>query len=170
MALLPFAWLALQRESRSLWWVVAVAVFGVSWLADTAALFGNPWLPAAVYPVSQAGILVALLASRKSAGLLIGLLVVAALVGIAWEGVTGPDVLLETVAAGIVVGLVWPRRDLGRLRIMLLVGFGGGWLVWLGYLFAPGWTSWGVYQGVRAVSLGLFCWASIRPQPTLRLV
>lgn len=169
MALLPALWLALRMDRRTEWWWLAGA-FGVSWLADLAALFSHaPWLISTVYPVSQAAIVIAVLADREEALVYTWLLVLVGIVSVLAEGVTGPTLLLETVAAASVVSVVWPL-PLGKLRICLLVAFGGGLLAWIGYVIAPGWTSWLVYQSVRAVSLLLFCWASWKPHPMLRVV
>lgn len=158
MALLPLAWCLVRGERRQAWWWIAGS-FAVSWLADTAAHWGNPWPPAAVYPVSQAAIVGMVLLERWQAMLLATVLAVVGIVGVLWEGVLGPTVFLQTVAAGAVVWIVWPR-PLGRLRVTLLTAFGGTALAWIGYVLMPGWTSWGAYQGVRAVSIALFCWAS----------
>lgn len=161
MALVPLAWLAFRHERRIEWWWLAAAFF-VSWLADAVALLGNPWIPATVYPVSQAAIVVAVLAPRLEARIALGTLIAAGLLTVLIEGI-GPGLFLETVVAGVVVGIVWPLALTRRLRTALLVAFGGGWLAWVGYVLAPGWESWGAYQAVRALGLGLFCWASMRP-------
>lgn len=143
-----------------MWWWLAAA-FGVSWIADGAALYhSDPWLPVAIYPVSQAGIIVALLAARREAQALIGLLMLAGFVTILWEGVTGPTLFLDAIAAGVVVSVVWSQPK--PLRALLLYAFGVGLLAWVGYTLSPGWLSWGLYQAVRAVSVGMFCWASER--------
>lgn len=168
MALVPLAWLALRRERRALWWWIAGA-FAISWLADTAAHFGDPLLFGTVYPVGQAGLIALVLAKRIEALALIGLLMVAGIVAVLWEGVSGPDLFLETVAAAVVVSVAWNLED-RRLRATLLQAFGVGWLAWVGYTLSPDWTSWGLYQGVRAVSLLLFCWASLQPRPMLRVI
>ena len=124
------------------------------------ALLGSPWLPSALYPVTQVGVITAVLVPWRQAAWYVAGLVLAAVMTVLWEGVGHTTLLLDTVAAGVVCWLVWPRRDLGRLRSLLLIAFGVGWLAWVGYVFAPGWTTWGLYQGMRAVSCGLFCWAS----------
>jgi len=162
MALVPLAWLAVRGERRAEWWWLAAA-FAVSWLADTAAHFGDPFLFGTVYPVGQAGLVVIVLAERRAAVAFIGLLMVAGVVAVLWEGLSGPALFLETIAAAIVVSVAWhlPHR---RLRATLLAAFGVGWVAWVGYTLAPGWTSWGIYQGVRAVGLALFCWASCSPR------
>ena len=80
----------------------------------------------------------------------------------------GPDLLLRTVAWLGIVAIVW-RLPVPRLWLALGTTFGLGWVAWLGYVLSPGWPSWGVYQGVRAVGIGLFCWAAVG-QPTLRVV
>jgi hypothetical protein len=166
LGLVPLCWLAVRGETRAEWWWLAVA-FAVSWVADTVAHLVNPWLPAAVYPVSQAAVIGAVLLPRRDAWLFAGALVLVGIAGVLLEGVWGPDLFLETVASLGIVGIVY-ARPLGLLRLALLVAFGMGWLAWIGYLFVPGFPSWGVYQGVRAVSLGFFCWARERA-PRLRL-
>lgn len=158
MALIPLAWLILQGERRPEWWWLAGA-FGISWLADTAAHWVSPALIGVVYPVSQAAIVGAVLLNRTDAYVLLLLLWITAVLAVLWEGVTGPEVMLRTVAWGSIVGMAG-MRPLGRLRYSLLMAFGIGWLAWLGYVLAPGWGSWGVYQSVRLAGLGLFCWAS----------
>ena len=162
MALVPLLWLGIRGERRAVYWWIAIA-FAVSWVADSAAHFGNPWFIATVYPVSQAGIVVLLLArAPREATAMIGLLMVAGLVAVLWEGTTGPDLFLKTIAAGTVVSVLWPLED-RHLRAALLVAFDLGWVMWVTYVLWPGWTTWGMYQGVRAVSLGMFCLASWKP-------
>jgi len=171
MGFLPVLWVTLRRDRRLEWWWLALA-FSVSGLADLASYGPHPlvapWIAATVYPILQVGMIGAVLVSRPEAELLMLALIGAGLLGLWVEGI-GPSLLLETVADGAVVGLVWPRRDLGKLRGALLVGFGGGWLAWVGYLFVPGLAMWGVYQGVRVAGLGLFCWASLQTKPVLRV-
>jgi len=166
MGLIPLVWLAVRRERRAEWWWLAAA-FGVSWLADTAAHFGDPLLFGTVYPVGQAGLVVVVLAERHQAAAFVGLLMVAGLVAVLWEGITGPDLFLETIAAAIVVSVAWRLPD-RRLRATLVYAFGVGWLAWVGYTLSPGWLSWGLYQATRVVAAAMFCWANIPPR--LRLV
>lgn len=165
MALVPLVWCALRRERRPEWWWLAGA-FAISWVADTMAHFSDPWIPAAVYPMSQAAMVGTIFLPRGKAMLLVTVLGIAGIVGVAGEGVTGPDLLLQTVSFGSVVGIVWPLAP-SRLRTTLLVAFGLGWLAWVGYLLNPGWATWGFYQAVRAVSLGMFCWANRSPRMQL---
>jgi hypothetical protein len=169
MGLVPLAWCAFRRERQAVWWWIAVA-FAVSWVADIGARFGNPWLPAAVYPISQVGIIAVVLAHTQRAGLIyVLLLTVAGMVSVLWEGVSGPVLLLEAVAAGVVIDVLWNRPELGRLRWVLWLAFVGGLLPWIGYLLAPSLVMWVLWQAVRAASLGLFCWASAAPRPELRV-
>lgn len=165
MALIPLGWLASRAEHRPEWWWLAGA-FAVSWIADTMAHFGNPWVPAAVYPMSQAAMVGSVFLNRRDAMLLVSALAVVGIVGVLGEGVTGPTVLLQTVASLSVCGIVW-TLPVPRLRVTLLTAFGLGWLAWIGYVLNPGWATWIVFQGVRAASLGLFCWASIPPRRRL---
>jgi hypothetical protein len=167
MGLLPLAWLALRGERRAEWWWIAVA-FGVSWIADATAHFVNPWIVSTVYPISQAAIILAVIAERNEARVFMWLLIAVGLVTILTEGVTGPTLFLETVAAASIVAVVWPL-PLGRLRLTLLVAFGVGFLAWVGYVISPGWTTWGIYQAVRALSLVMFCWASLQTRPRLQI-
>jgi len=158
LGLVPLAWLALRREHRLQWWALAGA-FAISWLADTLAHGVDPWFVNALYPVSQAGLVAVVLLPRRDAKLAIGVLVVAALLVLWLEGIQGPDVLLETVSAGVVVGSVWRHP---QFRGSFATAFGGGWLAWMGYLLAPGLATWGLYQTVRALGVGWFCWAQTR--------
>lgn len=160
LGLVPLAWLAVTGKRDPAWWGIAAA-FAISWVADTAAHFGDPLLFGTVYPVGQAGLLAVVLAERREALAFVGLLMVAGVIAVLWEGVTGPDLFLETIAAGVAVNVALSVSD-PRLRATLLVAFGVGWLAWVGYTLWPGWASWIIYQGVRAVSLGMFCWASER--------
>jgi len=120
----------------------------------------------ALYPVTQTALIGAVFLPRREAWLVAGVLLVAAGLGLLLEA-PGPSLWMDTLSAGIVVGLVWPR-PLGLLCTSLLVGFGGGWLAWVGYMFAPGYPMWGLYQVTRVLATGLFCWASVSPR--LRLV
>jgi hypothetical protein len=171
MALVPVLWLAGlhlsgQRRDPAWWWLAGA--YGVSWLADAAAIVVDPWLVSAVYPVTQASLVAAVLAPRRHAVGIVGLLVLIGVLAIMGRGTHGPDVLLHTVAYGTVVALVTPL-PLGRLRVALLAGFGGMGVAWLAFAAAPSWPTWGAFQAMRALGLGLFCWAGWKPQPRLRL-
>jgi hypothetical protein len=135
---------------------------------DATAHFVNPWIVSTVYPISQAAIILAVIAERNEARVFMWLLIAVGLVTILTEGVTGPTLFLETVAAASIVAVVWPL-PLGRLRLTLLVAFGVGFLAWVGYVISPGWTTWGIYQAVRALSLVMFCWASLQTRPRLQI-
>jgi len=169
MALIPLVWLVVRTEHRSRYWWVAAA-FAVSWIADSAAHSVNPWLVSLLFPIGQAGLIVVAFAEeRREAQIYIGLMMVAGLLSLAWEGTKGPDLFLPTVAAGTALSVIWPMTD-RRLRACLLVAFGGGLLTWTAYAIVPGWTTWAIYQSVRALSLGLFCWATLSPQPRVRAI
>lgn len=163
MGLLPAVWLASQRERRRVWWWLAGAL-AISWVADTVAHWVHPWLVSAVYPVSQAGLIAALLVPKKVAATFVAVLV--------WAGVISlqlgqrPEILLHTVAwLGLAV-LVY-RLPPSLLREALFLYFGLGWVAWLAYTLDPGWASWGTYQGVRALGLLWFCWAQRQPERRL---
>jgi len=168
MGLAPLLWLAIRRERRPDWWWLAVA-YGISWLADTAAhLWGHPWFVSAVYPVSQAALIGAVLLPRPDADWFVGVLVVGGVLGIAREGTTHPSLLLHTVAFGGIVAISWQHPH-QRLRLALLVSFGLGLLAWVVFTRWVTWGTWGAYQLVRATGIGVFCWASMNPHPPLRL-
>lgn len=168
LGFVPLLWLVGRLETRAEWWWLAAAL-SVSAFADTAAHWIAPWVVAAVYPVSQAALIAAVLTSRQDARLVLAVLVAVALMAIPTDGFGASGVLVDTVAAGVVVGIVWPLKALGRLRLALLVMFGGGWLVWLGYLFAPSFEAWAAYQAVRLAGVVLFCWAATS-RPPLQIV
>jgi hypothetical protein len=164
MGLVPLLWLVAlhtrgRRQDVALWWLAGA--FAVSWVADTAALWVDPWLVSLVYPLSQVAIVGAVFLLRADAITLIAALLT---VGLAAAIVNGkPDVLLHTAAWGAAAGIVADRWELGRLRTALLVYFALGWLCWIGYAIWPGWWSWGLLQASRAAGIALFCWASVTP-------
>lgn len=172
MALLPLVWLLWLRVRRrdlgAAWWWLSGA-FAVSWIADTAALWVDPWLVGAVYPVSQAVIMGFVFLSRREALAFIIALLIVGIADVFWKGVSSPDILLRTVAWLSVVGILWQLKQLQRLRTALLVYFGLGWLCWMGYAIWPGWTSWSAYQITRLVGILLFCFAATSPLPQLKL-
>ena len=167
-ALIPLGWLPFTaKRNEAAWWWLAVA-FGVSFLADTAAHWADPFLVGLVYPVSQATLIAAVLRSRADAAKVLVSLTVVAIIAALLRTVPGPDVVVRTVAWCAVVWIAWPRWELGRLRTALLVTFGAGWLTWLVYATWPGWSSYLTYQGVRLLGYLLFCWAAAIPHLKLR--
>lgn len=154
MALLPVVALGWKRVGEPAYWWLGLAFF-VSWLADSAAHVVNPSLVSLVYPLTQVGLVALVLVPRQDADRVLG---VAALVAVSAVIVpTGLDVLLRTVAWGAIAGMAWPRKDLGLLRWSLVLAFGVGLLAWYGYVLWPGWASWIIYQGVRAMGISVFC-------------
>jgi hypothetical protein len=172
MALIPLAWLVVltirKRPRDVAWWWLALAL-AVSWVADTAALWVDPWFIGLVYPVTQAALVAAVFLDRLDAARFVVALVVVGVTDALWHGVEGPDLLLRTVAWGAVTGIVWERPALGRLRTALLVAFGLALLCWWGYAIAPGWWSWGAYQLARLAGILLFCFAAAHPAPRFTL-
>jgi len=183
MGVLPLAWLfALSlrgKDHEPQWWWLALA-FAVSWAADETALqFPKPdrWWLTFIFPISQTTIVTRVLWSQRRTFIVLGVLVAAALLAVAWEGVRGPDVILYSVACLCIVGIVWLRPELSfRLRLCLLVYFGLGLIAWLAHAewihehphgTAP---TWWPYQGARLAGLLLFCWAVMKPGPSLRMV
>jgi hypothetical protein len=159
MALLPLLWLGVlayygQRRSP-LCWALAL-VFTVSWIADTAAHWLNPWTVSAVYPLVQVLLLAVVVLPAVPLFRLLGIL--AGTVGIVlWTGVAHRDIVLRTVAWTALLVVAWPHRP---LWVPVLVTFGMGWLAWVAYTISPTWVTWGSYQGIRALGLGSFCWVT----------
>jgi len=171
LGLVPLAWLlSLWRGGRrfpSLWWWVAAA-YGVSFLADVLGFawwrglrWVDPWLVSGTYPVSQAGILGFVLLPYHAAGRFLMALVLATILG-GMFAVGVNTVPLRVVAWGTVVVLAWPRRDLGALRLALLVSFGLGLLGWLSYVGWPSFGAWAALQGTRVVGTGCYCWGALK--------
>lgn len=166
MGLLPLAWLVLLavggRPHRPGWWWMAGA-FAVSWIADSLAHIVNPAIVSTVYPVLQVGVMaIPLLLSWVDVVLISAVLGMVMLQAMVWFGLEGPDVLLRTVAFGIIAALGWTRFRLPLLRFALLVGFGGGLIAWYGLRLAPSMSTWGLYQSTRLLSLCVFCVAASR--------
>lgn len=163
MGLVPLAWLtalwSAGRNPCARWWGLAVA-FAVSWVADWAGHVGATFPVGPAYVTLQAGLIVWLLVPHPWAWRFIAVLGVTALTTIL-RAEPGPDILVHTIAWGGLVGLLCWRSGLGRLRLTLAIAFGAGLVAWWGYIIAPGWPTWLTFQGVRATSLGLFCWAAL---------
>lgn len=173
MALIPLLWLALLRfKGRACgveWWWIA-GVFFVSWLADTAAHYFNPWVGSEVYPMLQAAIIALVFLSRRDALKLILVVGAAGLLDLALFGISSWDILLRTVAWGAVIGIVYPLTQIVRLRLTLLMLFLGGLLAWYAYAIWPGWWSWSIYQASRFMAITFFCWAAYHPEPHLKIL
>jgi hypothetical protein len=170
MGLVPLFWLALLGQRRGVeWWWLALA-FAVSWVADTVVhYYGHPWAVSAVYPVTQAAIVGAVFLTPWHTRLFVGALMLCGVLAVTLEGTTKPSLILHTVAWLSIVAIVSPL-PIGRLRLALLTSFGIALVAWVLFTLWTTWLSWSLYQGVRAVGIGLFCWASLRPQPMLRVV
>lgn len=174
---LPLALLGGLRvvgRRREIGWAWLAVAFAVSTLADLAQFILPPdqrWPVSIAYPVSQAGLMAAVLLPRREALVVGGILMASGLAACLWRGVEGPDVLLRSVAFLTIAGVAFSRWDLPLwLRPALLTYYALGWVCWLvhaHYLVLP---TWFVNQGVRAVGLGLVCLAIWKASPTLKLV
>lgn len=176
MPLIPLVWLFWRNETRhpidAAWWWLACA-FAVSWLADTAADFTpvqSRWVISLVYPVTQAALIGAVLLFRKSALILLAVLVAAGIASALLFGVEKPDLVLRTIASLAVVGMIWNRPALPmRLRLTLFVYFGLGLIAWAIHVRWLIVATWYPVQLVRLSGLILFCWAATEPRPPLYL-
>lgn len=161
MALLPLLWLgglAFHGHKRPvLWWTLAV-VLSVSWVADTVAHVVDPALVSALYPALQALVLAVVVLPPRALGRFAALILAATSLPLMYRGVAHPDIVARTACWAGLMTIAWPHK---AIRLPVLVTFGLGWLAWLGYNFAPSWPSWGAYQSVRALGLGVFCFATL---------
>lgn len=173
MGLVPLFWILLLHwrghDPGAAWWWLALA-FAVSWIADTAASWVNPWLVSPLYLVSQAMVIGFVFRTRIEALFLTAMAGAVAILAVAWRGVEGPDVLLHTVVWLAIGGIIYPLWQLGRLRGSLLVYFGLGLLAWWGYATWPGWIWWSEYQMTRVFGIALFCAAATSPLPHLKII
>lgn len=163
------AWLRFRGKKLDVAWLWLAGAFFVSWLADTASHWTGHPLVSVTYPVTQAGIISAVFLNRYDAMKLVAVIVVVGVADVLWQGVQGPDILLRTVAWLSIVGIAYPLKQLGKLRVSLLVSFGVGWLAWMWYAMNPGWPSYLGYQGIRLMGILLFCLAAMNPLPRLRI-
>lgn len=167
MGLGPIVWLtALWSAGRSIsarWWGLGAA-FAVSWVADWVSHWTSTFPVGPPYLFIQAGLVALLLAPRPTAWRFVLVLFGATALAMTRFDPHTPDIFVHTVAWLGLLTVLWPL-PLGRLRLTFAVAFGLGWLAWLSYCARPGWASWLTYQGVRAASLGLFCWAAWNPAP-----
>lgn len=172
MALVPMLWLVMLRAGGwrrpLLWWVLA-GVFAISWSADTASHWVPLWLVSSLYPIAQVTLLGAALLPRAEWRPFCWWFGTAALVDLLFAGLGAPELFLHTLAWGALVLIVWRHPETQMLRLPVAVSFGLGWLGWIAYLLAPGWATWGTYQGVRALGLGVFCWSTLRAPQLVRV-
>ena len=160
-------WGERHTVDASAWWIAAALL--LSWVADLAAGYVGHPLPSRVYPVAQAALIGCVLLDRTDAAAVLFTLGAVGMVGLAANPLPNDDILLHLVAWGAIAGLVWQRPSLASLRTALLVYFGGGALLWLAYVVAPGWPTWLAYQGSRLAGAVWFC-AAVRydkPQFTI---
>jgi len=178
MGLLPVGvCLWMSRKGRSLdtaFWVLGIA-YGVSWLADTAAHFVNPWIASASYPVAQASLIGAVFLGRSAAVRFLYLLATCGIFSAVLRASPGPDLVLNIVASGGVT-LIALEHAIGHLRNALVVTFGLGIVAYVAWVVdvmlngQAGVRSWYPMQAVRLVGTLWFCYAVMRPRPALSLL
>lgn len=128
----------------------------MSWLADTAAHWMDPWTIGLVYSVGQVAIIAGVLLPHKDALRVTIALVLVAVASVFWHGAIS---LIVTFAWGLVTALAWSRLK-GTLRVAMLLTFGVGLLAWWGMMMHPSMTSWGTYQVTRLAGTIVFCKAT----------
>jgi hypothetical protein len=139
--------------------------FAVSFVADTASLFGAWPVVSQTYPLAQGALFaLALLPSR------VAVRVVALLLAVAGASVTvrhghGVDVALHVTAWLSVAGMAWWRVPEFSLRWTLVLGFGGMAATWAAYTVAPDVMIYAAFQAVRAATAcawGVSAWREAR--------
>jgi hypothetical protein len=153
-----------RRDSRD-WWLAAG--FAISWLADLAAHWADPWLVSHVYSVGQAGCLYGALTTPRRASWLLGLTGLVAAWSLSAGPVTAPAVAVWVVSAAVILVLIWKRRDLGFRWWGLLAYFGLGlaFRIWFPLVLDDAETFrvvWLGYQACRMAGLSLVSWALLR--------
>lgn len=171
VGVVPLFWLCLLywagRDPDAAYWWLAVAL-AVSFVADVLSFVLPLRATNDSYPLLQSALIGLVLLDRPTAVLYAAVLGVTAMAVPLVSGLQRPDLLLTTVASLSVVWIAYRYRSLPRaLRWSLLVGFGGFWLGWVWYVLDPGWGGWLAYQAARLVGCGLFCWAALKPGPSL---
>ncbi len=172
-ALIPIAWLgALQlrgiRRDRG-YWLLAVA-FGVSWLADTASHWVDPFVVSVVYLSAQAGVIGLVLLTRWQAAWFVVLLTITGFVALALHPTRKLDVLQHSVAWLGICAVALNRWEIGNVRTALLVAFLPLWVAWIWYVIAwPSFPAGYTVQTVRLVGLLSFSGAIWRTGHWLKL-
>lgn len=169
MGLLPLVAVAVaqwqgKKPDAGLWWL-SVA-FGVSWLADSAAHWLNPWTITFTYVISQSALVGAVFLARKDALRLLGALLFVGGVAMFARDAAGHDYLLHGVAwlsAACIAAEECQTPALRRVCTALVVYYGIGCVAYFVYAGWPGWTTWGVYQSTRLMGIALFCYAVWHP-------
>lgn len=158
LGLVPLLWLVLRRERNTWWWWIA-AGYGVSWVADTLSHWILRDLIYNVYPLSQAGLILAMVVPEKSPRWTVDLTVL----GCASILLFGIPFLwpLHVAAWGSLAVVGW--RCTGWLRAALLMSFGVGLVAWSATQLQPGWAAWIAFQSTRLVGTALLCAAMTAP-------
>lgn len=165
MGLIPLAWTLSLRSARAIdrRWLWLAAAFAVSWLADWLSHFLLTPLVGPLYISVQSGIIVWTLAPPATAARFSVVLLGAVAMAMLSLVPTDPDILVHTIGWLGLLAVLTSVPLAPRLRWVLSLAFGLGWVAWLGYVLRPGWPSWLIYQGVRAASIAMFCRASFTP-------
>jgi len=160
MGLLPILWLGVLmahgQRCSPLWWALGITM-SISWLADTAAHWLDPWLGSALYPIAQTLVMGIVLVPASRLGRFVAAVTVTTGFALALAGTTHPEMLIHTVCWTGILVIAWPYRE---IRGPTLLTFGVGWLAWVAFATLPTFATWGLYQGIRACGLGVFCWAT----------
>ena len=160
MGLLPVLWLGVlayhgQRRS-ALWWALGITL-SLSWVADTAAHWVDPWLVSSLYPIGQTLVMGTVLLPTVLLWRFVGAVALTTGLALALAGLHHPEVIIHTICWTGILVLVWPYRE---IRGPTVWTFGVGWLAWVLFASLPTFATWGVYQAIRGMGLGVFCWAT----------
>lgn len=170
MGLLPIAWvLSLRQAGRAhdRRWIVLALAFAMSWIADSLSHAFDVAQLGPLYLIGQAGFIVWALAARTQLWRFLIVLIGTLNAAMILLDLSEPDILMHTVAWLGVLVICWPLPLIPSLRWTLAMMCGAALLAWCGYVLRPSWTSWGIYQGIRATAIVLFCRAAWHPRPLL---
>jgi len=160
MGLLPVLWLGVLASAghrRSpLWWALGITL-SLSWVADTAAHWVDPWLVSSLYPIAQTLVMGIVLLPASRLGRFVAAVAVTTGLALLLAGTGHPEVLIHTVCWTGILVLAWPYRE---IRGPTVWTFGVGWLAWVAFASLPTFATWGVYQAIRMTGLGVFCYAT----------
>ena len=155
-------------EMPAQYWWLGVA-FAVSWLADSAAHWLNPWTVTFVYVVGQSCLVAAVFLSRRDAIAFLGAMLVVGVIAILAQ--PGRDFLLHIVGWASVACVVAEQgKALSRMRAALLVYFGLGVVAYVVYAGWPSFPTWGAYQLTRLAGILVFCAALRATSPHLAVL
>jgi hypothetical protein len=141
-----------QRPPLDVSWLWMALAFAVSFVADTASLFGAWSVVSQTYPLMQGALFALALLPSRVAGRVVALLLAVAGASVAVRHGQGVDVALHVAAWLSVAVMAWWRVPDFALRWTLVLGFVGMAATWTAYALAPDTVVSALMQTVRVVT------------------